>query len=56
MSDAPKCTCQACGYEYDPAQGQPAKGFPAGTNFDALPEDWICPDCGAGKDLFDADE
>jgi rubredoxin len=51
-----KCTCQACGYEYDPSQGQPAKGVPEGTSFDALPEDWICPDCGAGKDLFDAAE
>ena len=56
MSENPKCTCDACGYVYDPADGQPAKGIDAGTNFAALPEDWICPDCGAAKDMFSPDD
>jgi rubredoxin len=56
MSDKTKCTCDACGYVYDPSEGHPAKGFPAGTSFTDLPDDWICPDCGAGKDLFSPDD
>ena len=48
--------CDVCGYIYDPAEGDPDNGVDAGTGFDALPEDWICPVCGAGKDDFSADE
>lgn len=44
--------CQGCGYEYDPAVGDPEGGISPGTLFEALPEEWICPDCGAGKDEF----
>ena len=44
--------CQICGYIYDPEAGDPNTGVAAGTAFDALPEDWFCPDCGAGKDDF----
>ncbi len=44
--------CQGCGYEYDPAAGDPEGGVSPGTLFEALPEEWICPDCGESKDEF----
>jgi flavin reductase (DIM6/NTAB) family NADH-FMN oxidoreductase RutF/rubredoxin len=44
--------CTACGYEYDPAKGDPEHGFPAGTRFEDLPDDWVCPVCGTEKDGF----
>lgn len=47
-----KYICDVCGYIYDPAVGDPDTGIPAGTSFAALPEDWVCPMCGAGKDSF----
>ena len=47
-----KYICPVCGYMYDPAAGDPENGFPAGTEFDALPEDWTCPLCGVSKDQF----
>ena len=46
--------CDLCGYEYDPAKGDPDAGIPAGTSFENLPSDWVCPLCGAGKDDFSA--
>ncbi|MGB9776526.1 MAG: rubredoxin [Anaerolineae bacterium] len=48
-----KWECMVCGYIYDPAQGDPSRGIPPGTPFEALPEDWSCPDCGATKDMFE---
>lgn len=45
--------CLVCGYIYDPAAGDPDEGVEAGTPFAALPDDWICPDCGAGTDMFE---
>ena len=47
-----KYICQACGYEYDPAVGDPDNGIDPGTPFEDLPEDWVCPVCGVGKDMF----
>ena len=47
-----KWECIVCGYIYDPAQGDPDAGIPPGTPFEELPDDWVCPDCGAGKDMF----
>lgn len=47
-----KYVCDVCGYEYDPAVGDPDNGIAAGTAFEALPEDWVCPLCGVGKDQF----
>lgn len=44
--------CTVCGFIYDPAQGDPEHGIPAGTAFEDLPADWVCPLCGAGKELF----
>jgi rubredoxin len=47
-----KWECTACGYIYDPAVGDPDNGVPPGTSFEALPDDWVCPQCGVAKDLF----
>lgn len=47
-----KYQCEICGYIYDPAQGDPDNGVPANTTFDKLPPDWVCPICGAAKDMF----
>ena len=44
--------CDLCGYEYDPAVGDPENGIPPGTPFEDLPDDWECPICGAGKEDF----
>lgn len=44
--------CDACGYVYDPAVGDPDNGIEPGTAFEALPDDWVCPLCGLGKDSF----
>ena len=45
--------CGACGYEYDPAVGDRDDGIQPGTAFEGLPEDWTCPICGMGKDVFE---
>ena len=50
-----KYVCQVCGYVYDPVAGDPDSGVPAGTTFEKLPEDWVCPVCGASKDQFEAE-
>jgi rubredoxin len=47
-----KWECLGCGYVYDPEVGDPDGGIAPGTPFEALPEDWICPECGVGKDMF----
>lgn len=47
-----KYVCDVCGYIYDPAAGDPTADIPAGTSFDDLPDDWVCPECGVGKDQF----
>ena len=47
-----KYVCDICGYISDPAEGDPDNGVAAGTAFDAVPADWVCPLCGAGKDQF----
>lgn len=44
--------CALCGYVYDPIAGDPGAGIPVGSDFDDLPNDWVCPDCGAGKEDF----
>ena len=41
-----------CGYEYDPAKGDPDNGVAPGTPFEQLPADWVCPLCGVGKEDF----
>jgi rubredoxin len=47
-----KYVCEPCGYIYDPALGDEEGGIPAGTAFEDLPDSWVCPLCGAGKDSF----
>lgn len=47
-----KYVCDVCGYIYDPAIGDPDNGIEPGTAFEDLPEDWLCPLCGVGKDEF----
>ncbi len=47
-----KYKCDVCGWEYDPATGDPDNGVEAGTPFENLPDDWTCPVCGAAKEDF----
>lgn len=48
-----KYKCSVCGYIYDPENGDPESNIPPGTSFEELPEEWVCPVCGAGKDEFE---
>ncbi len=48
-----KYSCKICGYVYYPALGDPNSKIPAGTPFEKLPENWVCPICGAAKDQFE---
>ena len=50
-----KYVCQVCGYVYDEALGDPDNGIAAGTKWEDLPEDFVCPLCGVGKDQFAAE-
>jgi len=45
--------CTVCGYIYNPEEGDPTQGVEPGTLFEELPDDWVCPECGAGKDAFE---
>ena len=47
-----KYVCEICGYTYDPALGDPEHGVPAGTKWEDVPADFVCPLCGVGKDQF----
>ena len=48
-----KYMCSICGFIYDPAIGDPENGIEAGTEFKDLPDSWVCPVCGAPKDVFE---
>lgn len=48
-----KYMCIICGLVYDESKGYPQEGIPAGTKWVDVPEDWMCPDCGASKDDFE---
>ena len=48
-----KYRCLMCGYVYDPAEGDVGGGIEAGTSFEDLPVDWVCPECGVGKEEFE---
>lgn len=48
-----KWRCIVCDYVYDPPAGDPEGGVEPDTPFENLPEDWICPICGAPKDQFE---
>lgn len=51
-----KYVCDVCGYVYDPAKGDPENKIEPGTSFADLPDDWVCPECGAEKDEFSAED
>jgi rubredoxin len=53
---ARKWLCELCGLIYDPEEGDPDSGIPPGTPFEDIPEDWMCPICGAEKSDFRAIE
>ncbi len=48
-----KYRCTVCGYIYDPEKGDPDGGIRPGTPFEEIPDDWVCPICGASKDQFE---
>lgn len=48
-----KYECLLCSYVYDPAAGDPDNGVAPGTAFADVPDDWVCPDCQAGKEDFE---
>jgi len=52
-NDFRKYECIVCGFIYDEAEGLPDEGIPPGTRWEDLPDDWLCPDCGVGKEDFD---
>jgi rubredoxin len=51
-----KHVCTVCNWIYDPELGDPESGINAGTHFEIIPEDWVCPECGVGKDMFEPHE
>ena len=51
-----KWECVVCGFIYDEAVGIPDEGIPAGTTWDEVPDDWLCPDCSVGKSDFEMKE
>lgn len=48
-----KYVCVVCDYVYDPAKGMPEDGIAPGTPFEAIADDWCCPDCGVSKEDFE---
>jgi rubredoxin len=48
-----KYECTVCGYIYDPKAGNPENNIKSKTAFEDLPKDWVCPECGAGKEEFE---
>lgn len=48
-----KYVCNVCGYVYDPEQGDPDSDIAPGTPFEDIPDDWVCPVCGVGKEDFE---
>lgn len=51
-----KYICDVCGYIYDEAAGDPDNGIEQGTKWEDVPEDFVCPLCGVGKDQFSETE
>ena len=47
-----KFVCSVCGYVYNPVMGDRSNGVAAGTSFDKIPENWVCPVCGKNKNNF----
>jgi rubredoxin/flavin reductase (DIM6/NTAB) family NADH-FMN oxidoreductase RutF len=53
VSEMAKYECTVCGYVYDPKLGDPDGDIKPGTPFEDIPDDWVCPVCGASKDQFE---
>ena len=51
-----KYVCDVCGWVYDEELGDPDNGIAPGTKFDELPDDFLCPLCGVGKEDFSVEE
>jgi len=51
-----KYVCKVCGYVYDPKKGDPDNGVEPGTKFEDIPDDWVCPVCGVGKEEFEKEK
>lgn len=48
-----KYICTVCDWVYDPEIGDPEHGTAPGTKFEDIPDDWVCPLCGVGKEDFE---
>ena len=48
--------CELCGYRYRVVKGDVENGVEPGTEFEDIPEDWVCPLCGLGKDVFEPED
>lgn len=53
MADYKQYVCVVCGHVYDEAEGDPDTGIAPGTLWADVPDDWVCPECGATKEDFD---
>ena len=53
MSELREYICAVCGFVYREADGLPEDGFAPGTRWADIPADWVCPECGAGKEDFE---
>ena len=53
MSEFRTWICVVCGFVYDEEQGLPEEGIEPGTRWEDIPLNWVCPDCGAGKEDFE---
>ena len=51
-----KWQCLVCGFIYDEKEGLPEEGIAAGTRWEDIPDDWLCPECGVGKSDFEMSE
>ena len=51
-----KYVCDVCGYVYDPEKGDPENGIEPGTFFEDLPDTWVCPECGVGREEFEEED
>ena len=48
-----KYVCEVCGFVYDEELGLPEENIAPGTKFDDLPDDFVCPECGVDKNMFE---
>ncbi|MEE8428087.1 MAG: rubredoxin [Gammaproteobacteria bacterium] len=53
MSGFKQYMCVICGFVYDEKEGLEEEGFPPGTKWEDIPLNWVCPECGAGKEDFE---